>query len=271
MKSPALLSNHTVVAGNHLSAVTIDYQTIDWAKRSKSKPLLVFLHEGLGSVSLWRDFPQRVCSQLDLAGLVYSRYGYGRSTMRGASERWGNTHLLNEGVYALPALLSALHLDDDIVLIGHSDGASIALAYAATAPKNLSAIVVMAPHVIVEPICLSSIQTICNHYLTQLKPRLARHHDCADSAFYGWSQMWLDASFTLTEIYSRLPQIVCPVLALQGVQDEYGTMAQLDQIKQHVPQTQILAIDQCGHSPQIDQPQIVIDAITNALTTWNII
>jgi pimeloyl-ACP methyl ester carboxylesterase len=256
---------------NGIDATTIEYQTIAWEQRTKTKPLLVFLHEGLGSVSLWRDFPQRVCMALSLPGLVYSRGGYGRSSARPLNERWTNTHLLEEGVHALPALLNTLQLEDDIVLIGHSDGASIALAYAAMAPKKLRAIILMAPHVFVEPICLSSVQTTCHTYLTQLKPRLARHHDCADSAFYGWSQMWLDPSFTLQEIYSQLPQIVCPVLAMQGVQDEYGTMAQLDQIKQQVPQTQLLAIDQCGHSPQNDQPQIVIEAIGNALIAWNLV
>jgi pimeloyl-ACP methyl ester carboxylesterase len=228
-------------------------------------PLVVFLHEGLGSLSAWRDFPARLCAALGARGLVYSRPGYGRSTPRERDERWQPDFMHRQAHEVLPALLAALGIDAARTkpwLFGHSDGGSIALLYAARFPDALAGAVVMAPHILVEAFGLDSIRRARTAYLEgDLKPRLARHHADADSAFFGWNDAWLDPAFERWSIEAEIASITGPVLAMQGLDDEYGTLEQIRGIARRVPRTQLLELPRCGHAPQRDEPEAVIDAV----------
>ena len=184
---------------------------IDWAGRRvriehrwigrehADRPMMVFLHEGLGSVSMWRDFPDRLCEAAGLRGLVYSRPGYGRSTPRPADERWQPDFMHRQAFEVLPAFLAAAGVDvatDKPWLFGHSDGGSIALLHAARWPQRVAGTVVLAPHIVVEDLSIASIEKARIAYeTTDLRERLARHHDDPDSAFRGWNDIWLDPAF----------------------------------------------------------------------------
>ena len=234
-------------------------------RASSPTPIMVFLHEGLGSVSMWKDFPNQLCKALGLRGLVYSRPGYGNSTPRPSDERWQPDFMHRQAFEVLPAFLGALAItpaDQPIYLFGHSDGGSISLLYAARHSQSLAGIVVAAPHIMVEDITVENIQKAREAYrTTDLKQRLARHHADPDSAFWGWNQIWLDPRFTKWSIEDALPSISCPVLAIQGVDDEYGTMIQIDGIAARLPQTTLVKLAQCRHSPHKDQPNQVITAV----------
>ncbi|MBX3620428.1 MAG: alpha/beta hydrolase [Rhizobacter sp.] len=233
-------------------------------------PLLVFLHEGLGSVSMWRDFPQELCEAAGVRGLVYSRPGYGRSTPRRPDEHWGLDFMHVQAREVLPALLHTLGVDtraDPPWLFGHSDGGSIALIHAASFPQRVAGAIVMAPHILVEPFGLASIREAREAYRAGgLRERLARHHDDVDSAFHGWNDIWLDPGFPAWSIEDLLPAITCPLLAIQGHDDQYGTMAQIEGIARRAPQTELLKLAHCGHSPHRDQPEAVIAAATRFLS-----
>jgi pimeloyl-ACP methyl ester carboxylesterase len=219
---------------------------------------LVFLHEGLGSVAGWRDFPRTLCDRLDAPGLVYSRRGYGRSTPLGAPRGTGYLH--REAWTVLPALLEALGMDTPL-LVGHSDGGSIALLYAAR--HRPAAIAVLAPHVFVEDITIAGIRAARTAWASgRLRDALTRLHDDPDGAFFGWNDGWLDPKFRHWNIEAELPKIGCPVLAIQGHDDQYATMAQLDRIAAGLrAPCRLLKLEDCGHAPQRDQPQAVMSAI----------
>jgi pimeloyl-ACP methyl ester carboxylesterase len=231
----------------------------------RSQPLMIFLHEGLGSVSMWKDFPDQLCNVLGMRGLVYSRPGYGQSTPRGPEERWDMDFMHQQAHEVLPALMAALAIDparQAVYLFGHSDGASIGLLHAARFGTSLAGVVVLAPHILVEDITVASIEKAREAYrTTDLKQRLARHHADPDSAFWGWNQIWLDPRFTQWTIEDALPSIRCPVLAIQGMDDEYGSMVQIDGIAARLPETTLVKLAQCGHSPHKDQPDQVIAAV----------
>ena len=219
-------------------------------------PPLVFLHEGLGSLAMWRDFPQRLCARHGLRGLVFSRYGYGRSTPKPANERWPVGFMHEQASEVLPALFEALGIERPW-LFGHSDGASIALLYAARFP--VAGVVAVAPHIFVEDISIASIEAARRAYeTTDLRARLARYHADVDSAFRGWNDVWLDPAFRAWNIEAELETITCPVLAVQGVDDEYGTLEQIRGIARRVPQTRLVELANCAHSPHRDQPERLI-------------
>jgi pimeloyl-ACP methyl ester carboxylesterase len=231
------------------------------APQRRDRPLVVFLHEGLGSLAMWKDFPRQFCDAADLRGLVYSRPGYGRSTPRPAGERWGPDFMHRQAHEVLPALFAALHVDTKVWLFGHSDGGSIALLFAARFPAATAGLVVAAPHIFVEAYGLASIRQAREAYAaTDLKQRLARYHDDVDSAFCGWNDIWLDPAFVSWNIEAELAAITCPVLAVQGLDDEYGTLEQIRGIARRVAGTQLLELPGCGHSPHRDQPQRLIEA-----------
>lgn len=233
----------------------------EWAGAAPGAPVLVFLHEGLGSVAMWRDFPARLCEAVGARGLVYSRPGYGKSTPRTAGGKWFPDFMHHQAQTVLPALLQELGIARPW-LFGHSDGGSIALLYAAAFPQALQGAIVLAPHILVEDLSVSSIAKAREAYLqTDLKQRLGRYHDDPDSAFWGWNDIWLAPEFRDWSIEAELPAIRCPVLAMQGVDDEYGTLEQIRGIARRVPQTELLELPGCGHSPHKDQPQAVIAAV----------
>jgi pimeloyl-ACP methyl ester carboxylesterase len=229
-------------------------------------PLLVFLHEGLGSLAMWKDFPARLCEAVGARGLVYSRPGYGRSTPRPAGRPLRPDFMHRQAHELLPALLAGLKVDEPIVPFGHSDGGSIALLYAARFPQRVRGLVALAPHILVEPVSIESItQARAAWAATDLKQRLARYHDDVDGAFRGWNDIWLHPEFEAWNIEAEIGAIACPVLAIQGLDDEYGTLAQIRGIARRVPGTRLLELPACGHSPHRDQPEAVIEAVGSFL------
>lgn len=243
------------------------------APERKAAPLVVFLHEGLGSVSMWRDFPQRLCDAAGVRGLVYSRPGYGRSTPRAAEEAWNLDFMHRQAHEVLPALLEALDIDaarDKPWLFGHSDGGSITLLYAARFPQAIAGAIVLAPHILVEALSVASIAKAKTAYeTTDLKQRLAKHHDDPDSAFWGWNRIWLHPPFKQWSIEEEIAAIRCPLLAVQGLDDEYGTLEQIRGIARRVPHTELLELPACGHSPHRDQPDALIAAATRFIRSNN--
>ena len=237
--------------------VRIEYQWV--GAQHTDAPLLVFLHEGLGSVAMWKDFPAQLCAAGGFRGLVFSRPGYGASTPRRADEEWDVDYMHRQAHEVLPAFFEALGLDQPLWLFGHSDGASIALLYAAHFPARVAGLVVLAPHIFVEDLTVESIELARQAYLTSdLPQKLGRYHDDVDSTFWGWNHIWLDPRFKAWNIEAELAAITCPVLAVQGLGDEYGTLAQIRGIAAHTPRTELLELAECSHSPHRDQPQQVI-------------
>lgn len=231
----------------------LEYQWVGAAQ--SAYPVVVFLHEGLGSVALWKDFPEQFCRRHGFTGLVFSRYGYGRSTPRPARERWPVTFMHEQAHIVLPAFFERLGVARPW-LFGHSDGGSIALLYAAAFPQAVSGIVVAAPHILVEDLTIKSIEKARTAYLsTDLRAKIGRYHADPDSAFWGWNDIWLDPAFRTWNIEPQLALITCPVLAIQGADDEYGTLQQINGIRSKAPQTRLLALPKCGHSPHRDQPE----------------
>ena len=228
----------------------------------RDAPTLVFLHEGLGSTKMWKDFPARVAAATGCPVLVYSRPGYGRSSPAALPRGPDYMHL--EALTILPALLDRLGIDRP-VLIGHSDGASIALIHAGCGGRPVRALVALAPHVFVEPISLASIaQAGTTYRTTDLRARLARYHTDPDAAFRGWNDIWLAPSFRDWNIESCLPGVHCPVLLIQGRHDQYGSAAQLDAIERQAGgDVARLELADCRHSPHRDQPEATLAAIAD--------
>lgn len=239
--------------------VRVEYLRI--APERTDAPLVVFLHEGLGSVAMWKDFPQRLCEAGGFRGLVFSRPGYGRSTPRKADESWDLDFMHRQAHEVLPAFFEVVGIEQAPWLFGHSDGASISLLYASRFPDRVAGLVLLAPHIFVEGITVANIEQAREAYLaTDLPQKLGRYHDAADSAFWGWNRIWLHPPFRQWNIEAGLDAIACPVLAMQGLDDEYGTLAQIRGIAARVPQAQLLELVDCGHSPHRDQPEQAIVA-----------
>lgn len=238
-----------------------------WLQPEKTEaPVLIFLHEGLGSVAMWKNYPQQLCEALGVQGLVYSRPGYGQSTPRQTDEQWQPDFMHRQAHEVLPALLEALHIHQAPWLFGHSDGGSIALLYAARYP--VAGLIVLAPHIMVEELSINSIAQARDTYEnTPFKARLAPYHADVDSAFGGWSQIWLNPNFRNWSIEEDIRTITCPVLAIQGVDDDYGTLEQIQGIARRLPQTKLLVLPACGHSPHRDQPETLTQACFNFFTT----
>ncbi|MDR5740636.1 MULTISPECIES: alpha/beta hydrolase [unclassified Caballeronia] len=246
--------------------LSIEYQWIN-ADRSDA-PVVLFLHEGLGSIALWKDWPQSLCDRLGCRGVVYSRPGYGRSTPRSPAERWPVEFLHHQAQVVLPAFLDAIGIDDAerarMWLVGHSDGGSIALLYASAFPEALAGAAVLAPHTFVEPTTVDAITQTRNAYEhTGLRAKLMQYHEDVDSAFYGWNDAWLNPAFRHWNIADELGSIMRPLLAIQGREDEYATMEQIDRIKVQVPHAQLVKLPHCGHTPHRDAASAVNDAIAD--------
>lgn len=248
---------HFVDAGGH----RLEYKWISPKVRSNEPdPVLVLLHEGLGSIALWKDFPDRLAEATSCTVLVYSRYGYGKSDRLTAAR--GVDYMHREALEVLPQVLDALSIRSP-VLVGHSDGASIALIHAGAGRRPVRGVVAMAPHVFVEDVTVSSIaQAKVMFESTDLAVKLGRYHDDAASTFWGWNNIWLHPDFRAWNIEEYLPRITSPVLVIQGEDDQYGTVAQVEAIARQVKgPIETLMLPRCAHSPQVDQREATLEAI----------
>lgn len=238
-------------------------------------PPLLFLHEGLGSVAMWRQrgrfWPQELCEASGRAGWLYSRRGYGQSDpipdVRGPWEdgpvwtrgRHRPDYMHREAERVLPRLIEALGMPPP-VLVGHSDGATVALLYAASHP--VPACVVMAPHVMVETVAVDAIGQAKKAYENGgLRERLARYHADVDNAFWQWNDVWLSEAFQSFDIRQTCRGIRSPLLVVQGDGDEYGTLAQVEETVRSVPQALTCVLPGCGHSPHRDQPDALTEQV----------
>ena len=226
---------------------------------------IVFLHEGLGSVAMWRDWPREVCAASGRAGIVYSRRGYGGSDtvpdVRGTG-RLTADYLHKEAFEVLPELLARLEIGKP-VLLGHSDGGSIALLYASRYPVR--ACIVMAPHVMVEEVSLRSIEDARSAYEAGLRDRLKRFHSDVDTAFWQWNDVWLSPGFASFDIRPDCRRISAPLLAIQGHDDSYGSMRQIEEIAPTQGRYAMEKLAACGHSPHRDQSALTRQLVTKFL------
>jgi pimeloyl-ACP methyl ester carboxylesterase len=248
----ALASRHIQAAGWRIRA-----RRLPSAPGNTQAPL-VFLHEGLGCIEMWRDFPQRLCALTGRAGLLYDRRGYGGSDL--LSGRWPYDYLVQEAGIFLPEVLDACDIDR-AVLVGHSDGGSIALLAAALHGSRVCAAVTEAAHVLVEDITLAGIRrTVAAYASTELKTRLATYHgDNTESVFRRWADTWLAADFQPWNIEVYLPRVTCPLLILQGREDEYATADQVRRIAAGVSgPTRVALLPDCGHIPHFQAPEAVL-------------
>lgn len=225
------------------------------------RTVLVFLHEGLGCIEMWRDFPQKLCDATRCAGIVYDRTGYGRSSAWPSDP--GVRYMEIEADLVLPRLLTALGVED-CVLVGHSDGGTIALNYAAADPEPLRAVVTLAAHAINEPVCVEAITRARAAFASgDLRQKLAKYHDDVDGAFHLWADAWVSPGFEPMDANGRLPGVAVPVQAIQGEDDEYGSELQLGIIAGKVGgYCETRLVPDCGHSPHLQQPAYVLAEIT---------
>jgi pimeloyl-ACP methyl ester carboxylesterase len=221
---------------------------LESARIDGAAPTLVLLHEGLGSLSAWRDFPAELAAATGNAALVFSRAGYGQSPPKPGP--WPVSFMHDEA--------AALALGDDVILVGHSDGASIALLYAAARPVR--ALVLEAPHVFVEDKTVASIARLGD----EVRARLARHHARADALFAAWRGVWLSPEFRAWNIEALLPRVRVPTLVIQGADDEYGTVAQVEAVRRQLGgPCETLMLPDCGHAPHRDQPARTLAAMSD--------
>jgi pimeloyl-ACP methyl ester carboxylesterase len=250
------LSAFLTVAGYQL-----EYQA--WG--SPDRPALMLLHEGLGAVSRWRDLPETIASRTRWSVVAYSRPGHGASDPPVLPKHVRFMH--DEALEILPGVLDALRLER-VALFGHSDGGSIALIFAASHPERVRGLVLEAPHVFVEDLSVDSIRRLRVDYETgDLRDRLARHHGAnVDVVFRGWNDVWLSPEFRSWNIEGLLPRVTCPIVVIQGVDDEYGTLKQVEAIaRQAGGEVETLVLTGCGHAPHRDQPERVLTAVAGFL------
>ncbi len=249
-----------------IHGVKLEVKRIGATTAGQQRAPLVFLHEGLGSVTMWRDWPQVLCHATGRTGWIYSRRGYGESDavpdVRGAG-RLQRDYMHDEAWTVLPALLKVLAVQQP-VLVGHSDGGTIALLHASRHP--VSACIAMAPHVMVEDVSVRAIEQARASFETgDLRKRLARYHADVDGAFWQWNDIWLDPAFRAFDIRADCSRIAAPVLALQGLDDPYGSLQQIEQIRLPDGQITRLTLAQCGHAPHRDQADLTTRAIIDFL------
>jgi pimeloyl-ACP methyl ester carboxylesterase len=246
--------------------VTVDGKGLEFLSISgqSSVGTIAMLHEGLGSVGMWKQFPTKLAELTGWSVVAYSRYGHGKSAQ--LQEPRTVRYMHHEAEVVLPGFLNHLGIERP-VLLGHSDGGSIALIFAGTFPLRTRALILEAPHVFTEDIGLASIAKAGASYRTnRLQEKLSRYHDDADSTFWGWNRIWLDPEFRAWNIERYLSRIACPILILQGEQDEYGTVAQLEAIQRGTHDAEIVLLPKCGHAPHRDQEQQTLDSIVKFIS-----
>jgi pimeloyl-ACP methyl ester carboxylesterase len=241
---------------------------IDLPATRAQRPEILLLHEGLGSVSMWRDFPQRVAGRTGCRTLAYSRHGFGRSGPR--TRPWTPRFVHEEAHEVIPALRERLGIEWP-VLLGHSTGASMALAHAGDGRWPVAAVIAMAPLTDVQRSNVESIRRARAHYEgSDWREKLARHHDDVDGVFYGWNDTWLRPDFRDWNLRADLAGIRAPILAILGKEDEYATADQVETIRREARMAaafEFLLLEGCGHAPHREQPEAVLGAVERLIGT----
>ncbi len=247
-----------------INGINIFYKLINNSKENEQKPFIVFMHEGLGSVAQWFGFDDLLCKEINLAGLSYDRYGYGKSSQ--LREKRMPDYIFKEADF-LNLLLLKLNIKIPVILFGHSDGATISLIYAATYPKNIIAVISEAHHIIIEQKTIEGMKKAAKAYENgKLKNALAKYHpQKVDSMFYAWADFSLYPNATDFSLVSELKKIQAPVLAIQGENDQYGTDKQLKLVEKYCPNSITKLIEDCGHIAHRERTEIVIGEIKNFL------
>src|SRR5262245_1505707 len=247
----------TVVAGKALET--------RWVEAGpENASTIVLLHDALGSAAVWKDFPERLAEETGSNVLVYSRYGHGNSDV--LSDERTIDYIHYEGEVVLPELLDKFQISSPL-LLGHSDGASIAITYAGKYHDRVSGLILMAPHVFVEDVTVRGVIDAGVAYRSaDLKQKLSRYHCDPDGIFHAWHNMWIDPNFKDWNIESYLSSICCPSLLIQGEHDGYGTVAQLETIRSHVPESEMFLLQGCGHSPYREKPEATLHRIAQFIS-----
>lgn len=245
--------------------ITLRYERI--GDESSDGPVLLFLHEALGSIAQWKDFPEKLCSKLKLPGIVYERQGHGASSP--LNEQREANYLHNYALEELPAFLDAIHEKRPIILVGHSDGGTIALLFASVYPNRVSSIITMAAHVINEPETVEGIGPAVNAYLAGKLDGLKKYHgDKTEALFYAWANIWRSDTFKNWDITSEITGSMANGIFIQGADDQYGTEKQLDLIsKNYSGPHSSLMIPNCGHHPHLEQSEIVLKTLEEFISS----
>ena len=245
---------------NETLAVTVAGRRVDTAQwpGDDRRAAIVMLHEGLGSVGLWRDFPEALARVTGRRVIAFSRFGHGNSQVSPWPRDVTGFHH-REALTMLPELLAVLDVREPL-LLGHSDGASIGLIYAGH--HAVAGLVLLAPHVFVERLTLESIRRTREDYLSgELRERMSRHHHDVDAAFWGWCDMWLDPAFAAFNLESDAARVTAPTLLIQGADDPYGTLEQLDRVEARLGGPSRRVVVGGGHSPHLEAAGEVLRAV----------
>jgi len=250
--------------------ININYKFINESELNSQKPIIVFLHEGLGSIEQWFGFDDLLCKELNLPGLSYDRYGYGKSSE--LKEKRSNNYAHNEANF-LNILLKKLDINNPVIIFGHSDGATISLIYAANYPDNILAVISEAHHVIIEKETVIGMKAAITAYENgRLKKALEKFHpNKVDSMFYAWANLSNETDAEKYSIVNELKKIKAYVLAIQGDKDQYGTYKQLSLIEENCKNSRIKLVENCGHLPHREKTNIVIDEIKDFVKQKNFI
>lgn len=241
-----------------INSKNIHYKIIKKKELKFNKPVIIFLHEGLGSILQWRNFPEKLCNILNLPGLLYDRYGHGKSDA--LVEKRDSNFLHKEADIFLPKIIKQLIPNKKYILFGHSDGGTLALIYAGKQPPNLIAAISEAHHVVLEEHSYIGVKKAVEAYKKGKLDALELFHpNKKESMFYGWAETWLNTSPDWNALDS-LKNIKCPVLSIQGDNDQYGTKLQLDVLHKYCSEkVETCLIKNCGHIPHLEQQDIVIE------------
>jgi len=253
-----------MISGNiNVCGIEHYYTFLNEELLSTDRPLLVFLHEGLGSIAQWKDFPALLSEKVNCPALIFDRYGHGKSAKLKVPREM--TFMHEQALLFLPELFTKLNLlQQRKILIGHSDGGSISIIHAGSFSENISGIITLAAHIFLEDISVQGIQEAVKAFEDgRLRDLLFKYHgENTDSMFYGWAHTWLKPEFKQWTIESFLPKIKAPFLAIQGNKDQYGSFAQLEGIKKQVANAQIELIADCGHIPHLQQKEKTLEVMS---------
>lgn len=250
-----------------INNIHINYSFLNKELLNTEKPLIVFLHEGLGCIEMWKNFPKLLSDELKLPALLYDRYGYGKSSKL-REER--DVYYLHDEADFLDELLKKMSISNKIIVFGHSDGGTIALLYASKYPKKILAAITEAHHIVIEKESQEGIKIAVDAYEnTNLRELLKRYHgDNVDTMFYGWANTWLTQEAKKYTLTDELKKIEVPVLSFQGDNDQYGTFVQLKAIIENClnKKSEIHYLKDCGHSPHKEKPYFIIDKTVEFLS-----